>query len=122
MLKKILLLLAIVSTIAIAYGSLVSSSNLPDVELDYADKFIHAFAYGFLFLIWYLALESYNIKGALLKAISISVIYGIILEVLQGTLTEARITDLYDILANCIGIVFISLIIALRNKTHVKKI
>lgn len=122
MLKKILLLIAIVTTIAIAYGSLISSDDLPDVEVDYADKVIHAIAYGFLCFIWYLAIKSYNIQRPLLVAICIAVIYGILLEVLQGTLTEARVTDLHDILANCIGVVFISLIIAYRNKTHVKKI
>lgn len=120
--KKTLLLLAIATTIAIAYGSLMSSNDLPDVEVNNADKAVHAIAYGFLCLIWYLAIKSYKIHRALLIAVCFAIIYGIILEVLQETLTDVRVTDGYDILANCVGVVFVSLIIAFRNKTHVKKI
>jgi VanZ family protein len=120
--NKILLSLALLYTIALAIISLLKATDLPDVDIDNGDKYAHTIAYALLCLFWYIALKANSINAALVKAVTISIIYGIILEVLQGTLTEARVTDLYDILANCIGVVFISLIIALRNKTHVKKI
>lgn len=120
--KKVLLLLALLYTIALAVVSLLSSNNLPSIDINNADKIGHAVAYSLLCLGWYLVIKSHEIYQALLKAAIIAVIYGIILEILQGTLTEERITDEYDILANCIGVAFISIIIVIRNKTDVKKI
>ena len=122
MLNKILLVLALLYTVALAVISLLNSSNLPDINIDNSDKYGHAIAYSLLCLFWYLAMKSYKFSKALLTAASIAIIYGIILEVLQGVLTDVRISDGYDILANCIGVVFISIIILIRNKTHVKNL
>jgi len=117
-----LLSIALFYTLALAVVSLFNTTDLPEVDIDNGDKYAHSIAYALLCLLWYVALMINKTKAPLVKAMLISVIYGIILEVLQGALTEARHADLYDILANCVGVVFISLIITLRNKTHVKKI
>ena len=122
MLKNILLTLALLYTIALAFVSLLSSSNLPAIEVVNADKIGHTIAYGLLGLIWYIALKALSFSKPLLIAACGAIIYGIILEVLQGTLTEARMLDKYDIVANCIGVAFISGIIIIRNKTHIKKL
>lgn len=122
MLKKILLVIALLYTIALAVLSLLSSDDLPDVEVEYVDKFVHTIAYALLCFIWYLVLKSFKFSKALLVAAAIAIIYGIILEVLQGTLTEGRTLDLYDVLANCIGVGFISSILIIRNKTQVKNL
>lgn len=95
---------------------------MPDLEVEYADKFVHTIAYALLCFIWYLVLKSFKFSKALLIAAGIAIIYGIILEVLQGTLTEGRTLDLYDVLANCIGVGFISSILIIRNKTLVKNL
>jgi len=50
------------------------------------------------------------------------VIYGIIIEVLQGVLTEVRTPDFNDFIANCCGIIVVSVIISIRNKTQVKNL
>ena len=122
MLKKILPILALLYTIALAIISLLNFSNLPDIDIDNSDKYGHAIAYSLLCLIWYLAMKSFKFPKALLIAASIAIIYGIVLEVLQGALTDARIFDGYDILANSIGVAFISIIILIRNKTQVKNL
>lgn len=122
MLKKILLVIALLYTIALAILSLLSSDDLPDVEFEYADKFAHTMAYALLCLLWYTVLKSFKFSKAILVASAIAIIYGIILEVLQGTLTEGRTLDLYDVLANCIGVGFISSILIIRNKTQVKNL
>jgi len=121
-LKKILPILALLYTIALAIISLLNFSNLPDIDIDNSDKYGHAIAYSLLCLIWYLAMKSFKFPKALLIAASIAIIYGIVLEVLQGALTDARIFDGYDILANSIGVAFISIIILIRNKTQVKNL
>ena len=122
MLKKILLVIALLYTIALAVLSLLSSDDLPEVEVEYADKIAHAIAYALLSFLWYLSLKSFKISKALLISALIAIIYGIILEVLQGTLTVGRTLDMYDVLANCIGVVFISSILIARNKSHVKNL
>lgn len=122
MFKKILLIIALFYTIALAILSLLSSDDLPGVEVEYADKIGHTVAYACLCFIWYQVLKSYKFSKALLIASAIAIIYGIILEVLQGTLTEKRILDVYDVLANCIGVGFISSILIIRNKTQVKNL
>lgn len=114
--------MALFYTIALAVLSLLSSDSMPEVEVEYADKIGHAIAYALLCFIWYLALKSNKLANAILKAAAIAIIYGIILEVLQGTLTEGRTLDVYDVLANCIGVGFISAILIIRNKTHVKNL
>ena len=54
-----------------------------------------------------------------LKAISyaafISIVFGIIIEVLQGGITASRISDVYDGIANTLG-VLITVIVLLMNK------
>lgn len=122
MLRKFLLVAALLYTIALAVLSLLSSDSLPEVEVEYADKIAHTAAYGLLCFLWYFTLKSFQYSKALLIAASSVIIYGIILEVLQGTLTVGRTLDMYDVVANCIGVVFISVILMLRNKSHVKNL
>ena len=120
--KKILLVIALLYPIALAIASLLNSSNLPSIEVENMDKVVHAIAYSILGLVWYLALKVLSFSRPLLIGASGAIIYGIILEVLQETLTEVRILDIYDIVANCLGVAFISVIIMFRNKTHVKNL
>jgi VanZ family protein len=121
-LKTILPVIALLYTIALAIVSLISSDNLPNLEVANSDKIAHLFAYSILCLVWYLALKKNKISKPLFVASSVAIFYGIILEVLQGTFTAERISEGYDILANCLGVVIISIIIIISNKTHVKKI
>ena len=74
--------------------------------INISDKAIHIFAYFLLTLSW---LFSYKKESKKLKvSIIILVIvfsYGIIIEVLQGTVTENRQPEAYDLLANFTGII-----------------
>lgn len=117
-----LLAIALLYTIALAVVSLLNSSNLPTIEAENGDKIGHAIAYSLLGLVWYLTLKALNFSKPLLVASCSAIIYGIILEVLQGTLTDARVSDIYDIVANTVGVAFISIIIMIRNKSHVKNL
>ena len=78
---------------------------MPKVEVSYSniDKVYHLFAYFMLSSCWLL---SFYKKPALKYIIVIScIIYGIIIEVLQDTLTLYRTGDFKDVLANTLGIV-----------------
>ncbi|MDP2068698.1 MAG: VanZ family protein [Lutibacter sp.] len=108
--------IAILLTVAITVGSLISLKNELQIGVQISDKILHAFGYFMLTISWLLA---YGIKSALLKStmlIAIAVfIYGIIIEILQGVLTDIRQADLYDVFANFTGIavaiIFFSLVL-----------
>lgn len=107
MLKKAALYLAIPYTIALAVVSLINlSGKLPDMEIEYGDKIFHFLAYALLCFLWYAVFyfkQNKPQQKAVLSAILLSVIYGIIIEVLQGTITSHRSLDVYDALANSLG-------------------
>ena len=49
-----------------------------------------------------------------------SIVFGIIIEVLQGSLTATRDSDIQDVFANTLGAVVASLIIGIKNKYVLK--
>ncbi|MDA9551325.1 VanZ family protein [Flavobacteriaceae bacterium] len=120
--RKILFFATICYSLFLGVMSLVKSSHLPEIDIDNSDKYAHALAYGLLCSVWYLTLCSYNFLNALVLSSFIAVIYGIIIEVLQGVLTEVRTPDFNDFIANCCGIIVVSVIISIRNKTQVKNL
>jgi len=75
------------------------------VEVKSNDKFLHVIAYFLLTLFWLLALvPTKNLSRTV--AITIGcIIYGTILEVIQGELATQRMSDVFDIIANSIGAV-----------------
>ena len=97
---------AIALTIAIAIGSLISVKDVMVAPVQISDKFVHTFAYCFLTLNWLLAyrLKIKQLKFSILIALLVFV-YGILIEVLQGTLTTYRQAELFDISANLAGVV-----------------
>ncbi len=122
MYKRILLILTICYTLILAIFSLTTITSLPKIGTNYDDKIIHVFAYGILFSLWHFTLLRLKIAKPIFCAALFSVVYGIIIEVLQGQLTIVRQLDVLDILANCIGVMIASLFIIIRNRTIVKKL
>ncbi len=104
--RNLFFYIAIILTIVITTGSLISYNRNPVIATHISDKSVHVFGYFLLALSWLIA---YKIKSKQLKfSISISIIvfvYGILIEALQGNLTENRQLDIYDIFANLVGIV-----------------
>ena len=79
-----------------------------DIEIPYFDKFVHFtfyFVAGILGILFGRTLRSGLLKnsGLLLKFLLGLMAYGIIIEVLQGSLTTYRSAELTDILANSTG-------------------
>ena len=101
-------IIAIGITIAIAYLSLMKMPKVEVISFNNIDKLYHLFAYFTLSCCW---LFSFYKKPALKYIIIIfCIIYGIIIEVLQDTLTLYRTGDFKDILANTVGI-FLGLLV-----------
>ena len=96
--------IAITLTLLIIYLSLAPTSDV--MALDVSDKTLHAFAYFGLTSSWFFAIKSSHSRlktkisiGFLVLLLSIS------LEFLQGSLTDYRTADFYDIIANTFGII-----------------
>ena len=97
--------IAIAITVAIAVLSLSVTPKLNlGLNIKSSDKYLHALAYFTLSLSWLFVFRNqigYRIKFVLFTVLAI---YGIILEILQQTLTDNRTADLFDELANVTGI------------------
>lgn len=106
--KLLFLLPALVYTGIILYLSLINLADTPVSTLGMSDKLMHSGAYFGLGLLWMLfGIFSFPEKNLFRRIIIISVAavaFGIFIEVLQDTLTTYRQLDLYDVLANTIGV------------------
>lgn len=109
--KNVLLTLACLWTIFIAYMCLANFKRLPTIGIRYPDKYVHvAFHFVFTILwIFYLKAKKAN-NTSFVKVILASVIYGSLIEIAQGLFTTTRHADIRDVFANTIGS-FIAVII-----------
>ncbi|WP_445737534.1 VanZ family protein [Mariniflexile sp.] len=123
-LKKSIFFLSILYTLTLATVCLVKLNKLPNVGLSYGDKIFHFLSYSVLAMLWFnTLLHTFKFKKrrALLYAALFSVVFGIVIEVLQGTLTSYRSSDMYDVIANTSGVLFTVLILAVKNPKNIKK-
>ncbi|MCF7559256.1 VanZ family protein [Sabulilitoribacter multivorans] len=123
MLKKFALIIAIFYSLVLAFVSLIKLNNLPDVGVSFGDKIFHFLAYFVLTFLWFNTfINTYKFKNrrAIIFSIVISVVFGIIIEVLQETITVSRALDIYDVLANTIGVLIASLVLWVKHILQVK--
>lgn len=97
--------IAIGLTVLIIYLSLGQTSKLIEV-VQVSDKSLHSFAYFGLSLSWFFAVKSSHtgFKHKIIIALFV-LLLSILLEYLQGAITDYRVSDYFDIVANIIGIV-----------------
>lgn len=120
MLKKHALIIAITYTLLITILSFISLNSVPDLGFDYQDKIAHSLIYMVFTFFWFNFFRQIQLPKALITAILFAVKYGIVIEVLQGSLTDSRQFDYYDIVANIIGALLIVPFLKL-NERYVKK-
>ncbi|MDO6761036.1 VanZ family protein [Tamlana sp. 2_MG-2023] len=126
MIIKLLLVLKIIVpvatvgyTILLATVCLITIKDLPDVGVSFGDKIFHFLAYGLLTMLWFGTFFlnfNFKEKQAILYALILAVIFGILIEVLQDTMTVSRALDVYDMVANTIGALLASLLLMVKNK------
>lgn len=97
--------IAVFFTISITIGSLVKSDFIVVKSISVSDKTYHLIAYFLLMLSWlyvFCKKETFqkNVKYVILGCI----IFGIIIEILQGIITSYRTASYLDIVANTIGV------------------
>ncbi|WP_223267151.1 VanZ family protein [Polaribacter sp. IC073] len=72
-----------------------------DISISHLDKWQHCLAYFTLSLSWLFAVYKENKKYLIVFA---CVVFGIIIEILQHTLTNYRTGDYFDVIANSLGV------------------
>jgi VanZ family protein len=105
-LKKSFFSLALCWTVLIAFLCLVKFGKLPAIRVTGADKYVH-FTFHFVFtLLWgyYIWIKNNATElKPIVKVLVVSLLYGILIEFLQETLTTTRHADIYDVIANATG-------------------
>ena len=80
------------------------------------DKIYHFVAYTLFTLLLYNYLNAVSVKNSIFFTILFASGYGILMEILQNLLTESRVSDIYDIVANFLGIIFGAISISIYKK------
>ena len=106
-------MLTIFWAILIAVLSLVSFKSIAKDIVSGNDKFYHFVFYAIFAVLLKLSIRNKKMNFFIICFV---VIYGIIIEILQGVLTTTRESDLFDVLANTLGA-----IVGLIGFQYVKK-
>ncbi|MFT5761378.1 MAG: VanZ family protein [Polaribacter sp.] len=110
LLKDKIIFIAISVALVIGVLSLIKAPESP-IKISYQDKIYHVMAYFMLAITWLLSFPISKRKDTIKYAIALGcVFYGILIEVLQTTLTAYRTASFFDVVANTIG-VFMALLI-----------
>lgn len=99
--------------------SLSTTENFPKIDFTNTDKFYHLTFYFVLQLGWMLFWRKnigYDWKKSTKYSVTISFVYGFLIEFLQKYLTLYREFDWWDVFFNLIGIIF-GTIVVLRFQT-----
>ena len=103
--------------IAIAYTLLVTAALLtpitgaPKIEIPFADKMVHLIINAGLFVVWasYVFSSKTNTKTKKTYTLPLlfvcTLLYGILIEVVQGSFIPTRGADFFDVVANVCGLI-----------------
>lgn len=124
--KTLTLIVAILVSSLIAVLSLMRTDSFPSVDLEGSDKIYHAIAYFVLGFSWHWYYMSYTRQNTKIKfslsIYALTIIFGIVIEVLQSNLTSYRSFDVNDMIANAFGSGLATLIfVSFLNKIKFKK-
>lgn len=85
----------------------IPGNKIPEVNVVSADKIVHFGVYGllsFLLLFGFYRASEIELTIKLKRlVIASSIFYGVLIEILQGTVFVGRSMDVYDMVANSIG-------------------
>jgi len=110
--NKQLALVALIGFVAaLTVLSLINITSVPDLGTANDDKIYHVIAYFIFTMLTYNYFYSTTVKYKMLLVFCIPVIYGIIIEFLQGVVSSVRISDFYDVIANFSGVVIALILI-----------
>lgn len=122
MLKQIVFWIALFWTAIVLFLSLVQSDKIPVVNIENLDKVVHAFFHFVFTSLWILFFKTQikdpdSYKPYVLSFL-FSVLFGVVVEMLQGHYTTTRKEDALDVVANIVGatIGLFTVILYFRNR------
>ena len=124
MLKKQVFLISIIYTVALTAACLIRLNNLPTIKVSSGDKIFHFLAYLVLTFLWvntFIYKFKWKKETAIIYGATICIVFGIVIEVLQGSLTSYRSSDIYDVLANMSGVFVMVMFFAVKKNRTIKK-
>ncbi len=104
-------------SIAIAYTLFIFYASLTNIKVNLAsaiehkDKIVHIAMYCTYTIIWFAYFNYHEKKIKYANTILLVFSTGVLIEILQETLTSKRSGDLYDVVANSIGIIIAVLLL-----------
>ena len=105
---KLLLGIAISYTLLITAALLTPITGAPKIEIPFADKIVHLIINAGLFVVWasYVFSGKTNTKTYTLPLLFVcTLLYGILIEVIQGSFIPTRGADFFDVVANVCGLI-----------------
>jgi VanZ family protein len=109
-------------TIALSILSLVRLTDVPKLNTGYDDKIAHFVLYAGLCLFWFMSFHALKSKSSLVLASLLSIDFCLVIEILQGIVSIHRTTEIYDLVANCLGVLTMAFIINAKKEVIVKKL
>ena len=120
LLERNSLFLAVANTVLILVLSLINMENVPNFKYSYTDKFEHVIAYTVISFFWMLSCQLGKIKVKKVNLILIIISYGIVIELLQMSITTHRTGDLLDVVANSTGVILGTIFLKLLNRIYLQ--
>ena len=106
---KPLLGIAIAYTLLITAALLTPITGAPKIEIPFADKMVHLIINAGLFVVWASYVFSGKTKTTKTYTLPLlfvcTLLYGILIEVIQGSFIPTRGADFFDVVANVCGLI-----------------
>ncbi len=99
---------SLILSLVILYLSLKNASDFNSVQffqIPYFDKFVHFCMYFALMSVIIFETVTSSVSRSLYLIALYPFLYGVLMEVLQGTVTTSRSSSIYDALFNTVGII-----------------
>lgn len=119
-LKKWALLIVVIYATVLTIASLIHLGGVPSLGSSFDDKIYHFIAYFLFTVLVYNYCKVRQFKNANVISAVVVIVYGIIIEVLQQTITSYRTLDIYDVFANALGVVVAISTLKFRTKLKLK--
>ena len=107
MLKKLFFGVAVIWTCTVLVLCLIRLDSAPKIDVANIDKYIHVFFHFVFTMLWFfffhLHFKNNKHYNAFIVSFVLSVLFGILIEIVQYFCTDSRSGDLYDVFANMIG-------------------
>ncbi len=120
--KFLLFLIALFWTGIIIVLCLIQSNDLPVIQIENLDKWIHSFFHFIFTLVWFLffrkQFQSLSVLKLMIIAFLLSFFFGIMIEFLQQSFTTSRQGDIFDVIANSVGSLLAIILIVIGGKLH----